>query len=154
MILSDHIARLIEEMLEEGGGSTEVRRNDLAAKIGCVPSQINYVITSRFTPERGYVVESRRGGGGYVRIRKVMMHRNEFLMHFYQSIGTQINTETATFYLSALQEKEFITPREARLIATTLSDSALAKVNRAERGILRADLIKSVILQILTDLEG
>ena len=55
MILSDHIARLIEEMLEEGGGSTEVRRNDLAAKLGCVPSQINYVITSRFTPERGYV---------------------------------------------------------------------------------------------------
>ena len=68
MILSDHIARLIEEMLEEGGGSAEVRRNDLAAQIGCVPSQINYVITSRFTPEHGYVTESRRGGGGYIRI--------------------------------------------------------------------------------------
>ena len=64
MLLSDHIARLINEMLEEGGGQAEVRRNDLAAKLGCVPSQINYVITSRFTPERGYVTESRRGGGG------------------------------------------------------------------------------------------
>ena len=154
MLLSQRIAEMLEEMLEESGGELSIVRNELASRLGCVPSQINYVITSRFTPERGYVVESRRGGGGYVRIRKVMMHRNEFLMHFYQSIGTQINTETATFYLSALQEKEFITPREARLIATTLSDSALAKVNRAERGILRADLIKSVILQILTDLEG
>ena len=154
MLLSQRIAEMLEEMLEESGGELSIVRNELASRLGCVPSQINYVITSRFTPERGYVVESRRGGGGYVRIRKVMMHRNEFLMHFYQSIGTQINTETATFYLSALQEKEFITPREARLVATTLSDSALAKVNRAERGILRADLIKSVILQILTDLEG
>ena len=154
MLLSQRIAEMLEEMLEESGGELSIVRNELASRLGCVPSQINYVITSRFTPERGYVVESRRGGGGYVRIRKVMMHRNEFLMHFYQSIGTQINTETATFYLSALQEKEFITPREARLIATTLSDSALAKVNRTERGILRADLIKSVILQILTDLEG
>ena len=71
MILSDHIAKLIEQMLEDGGGTTEVRRNDLAAKIGCVPSQINYVITSRFTPERGYVTESRRGGGGYIRIVRV-----------------------------------------------------------------------------------
>ena len=154
MLLSQRIAEMLEEMLEDSGGELSIVRNELASRLGCVPSQINYVITSRFTPERGYVVESRRGGGGYVRIRKVMMHRNEFLMHFYQSIGTQINTETATFYLSALQEKEFITPREARLIATTLSDSALAKVNRTERGILRADLIKSVILQILTDLEG
>ena len=87
MILSDHIARLIEEMLEEGGGTTEVRRNDLAAKIGCVPSQINYVITSRFTPERGYVTESRRGGGGYIRIVKKQMHKNEYLMHFFHAIG-------------------------------------------------------------------
>ena len=154
MLLSQRIAEMLEEMLEESGGELSIVRNELASRLGCVPSQINYVITSRFTPERGYVVESRRGGGGYVRIRKVMMHRNEFLMHFYQSIGSQINTETATFYLSALQEKGFISPREARLIATTFSDSALAKVNRAERGILRADLIKSVILQILTDLEG
>jgi transcriptional regulator CtsR len=75
-------------------------------------------------------------------------------MHFYQSIGTTINLESAAFYLSALREKGFISPREERLVAATLSDSALAKVAREERGILRADLIKTVILQILTDLEG
>lgn len=154
MLLSQRIAEMLEEMLEESGGELSIVRNELASRLGCVPSQINYVITSRFTPERGYVVESRRGGGGYVRIRKVMMHRNEFLMHFYQSIGNRINPETANFYLSALQEKGFITAREARLVATTISDTALAKINREERGLLRADLIKSVLLQILTDLEG
>ena len=154
MLLSQKIAQMLEEMLEESGGELSIVRNELASRLGCVPSQINYVITSRFTPERGYVVESRRGGGGYIRIRKVMMHRNEFLMHFYHAIGAQINLETASFYLSALQEKGFLTARESRLIAATLSDSALTKVAREERGILRADTMKSVILQILTDLEG
>ena len=104
MMLSQRIAEMLEEMLEEAGGELSIVRNEMASRLGCVPSQINYVITSRFTPERGYVVESRRGGGGYVRIRKVLMHRNEFLMHFYQSIGDQVNLETAAFYLSALQE--------------------------------------------------
>ena len=87
MVLSDHIARLIEEMLEEGNGQAEVRRNDLAARIGCVPSQINYVITSRFTPERGYVTESRRGGGGYIRIVRVPMTKSSYLMHFFHAVG-------------------------------------------------------------------
>ncbi len=154
MMLSQRIAQMLEEMLEESGGELSIVRNELANRLGCVPSQINYVITSRFTPERGYVVESRRGGGGYVRIRKVVMHRNEFLMHFYQSIGDRINLETASFYLTALQEKGLLTPRETRLLATTLSDTALSKIPREQRDLLRADLLKSMILQILTDLEG
>ena len=64
MVLSQEIARLIEQMLEEAHGELSIGRNELADRFGCVPSQINYVITSRFTPERGYLVESRRGGGG------------------------------------------------------------------------------------------
>ena len=66
-MLADQIAKLIEEMLEEGGGSLDLRRNEMAAALGCVPSQISYVITSRFTPERGYIIESHRGGGGHIR---------------------------------------------------------------------------------------
>lgn len=61
MLISDSIAKLIEEMLKDGGGQLEIRRNDLAGRVGCAPSQINYVITSRFTPERGYLIESRQG---------------------------------------------------------------------------------------------
>ena len=68
MLLSDTIASFIDQMLNDCGGTLEIKRNDLAKKLGCVPSQINYVVASRFTPERGYLIESRRGGGGYIRI--------------------------------------------------------------------------------------
>ena len=70
MRISDEITAYILHMLENADdGEAELRRNELAEELGCVPSQINYVLTSRFTPEQGYVVESRRGGGGYIRIR-------------------------------------------------------------------------------------
>ncbi|MBQ6932674.1 MAG: CtsR family transcriptional regulator, partial [Clostridia bacterium] len=70
MNISNTIAKLIMDMLEADGGSAEMQRNELAQLVGCVPSQINYVISSRFTPEQGYIVESRRGGGGYIRITR------------------------------------------------------------------------------------
>ena len=124
MILSDHIARLIEEMLEEGGGTTEVRRNDLAAKIGCVPSQINYVITSRFTPERGYVTESRRGGGGYIRIVRIKMTKSEYLMHFFQAIGQTLDENEGKAYLKNLIERGIMTEREARIAAQARTSCA------------------------------
>ena len=154
MLLSQRIAEMLEEMLEESGGELSIVRNELAGRLGCVPSQINYVITSRFTPERGYVVESRRGGGGYIRIRKIAMSQNDFLMHFYQAIGMRLDRESAGYFLTALVEKSIITPREARLLAATFSDSALAKLDRRERDFLRADLMKNTILQILSDKEG
>ena len=74
-MLADSIAKLIEEMLESGGGQLELKRNEMANQLGCVPSQISYVITSRFTPERGYIIESRRGGGGCIRIIRKQMHK-------------------------------------------------------------------------------
>ena len=80
MSLSNQIARMILDMLNDEG-TTEIQRNELAQSIGCVPSQINYVIASRFTPEQGYIVESRRGGGGYIRIRRVTMDPQRMLMH-------------------------------------------------------------------------
>lgn len=68
MRISDSVANYILQMLNDENGIAEIQRNELANTLGCVPSQINYVITSRFTPEQGYIVESRRGGGGYIRI--------------------------------------------------------------------------------------
>ena len=68
---SDRIARFILDALESADGTAELQRSSLADRFGCVPSQINYVIATRFSPERGYMVESRRGGGGYIRITRV-----------------------------------------------------------------------------------
>lgn len=151
MILSDHIARLIEEMLEEGGGSTEVRRNDLAAKIGCVPSQINYVITSRFTPERGYVTESRRGGGGYIRIVRIQMTKNEYLMHFFQAIGAALDENEAKAYLKNLIEHGVMTEREARIAAQAMSQSALDKCPAEKRPAVRADILRHILMLLMMD---
>ncbi len=153
MILSQKIAMLIEEMLEEAGGELSLVRNEFATRLGCVPSQINYVITSRFTPERGYVVESRRGGGGYIRIRKVAMDRDRYLMHFYQSISDRIDADSARYFLEELARQEVLTPREAKIIFASLSNGALKHVSPEGRDTVRAQIFKHVLLQILSESE-
>ena len=149
MVLSDHIARLIEEMLEEGGGQAEVRRNDLAARIGCVPSQINYVITSRFTPEKGYVTESRRGGGGYIRIVRVPMTKSSYLMHFFHAIGETLEENEAKACLKDLADAGVLTPREANLAMASMSQKALDKVPPEIRSAVRADVMRHVLMMLM-----
>ena len=98
MNISNIIASMIQDMLENDG-YTEIQRNELAQKIGCVPSQINYVISSRFTPEHGYIVESRRGGGGYIKITRASYDRNSLKMHLINSIGQSLNENTCRAHL-------------------------------------------------------
>ena len=149
MLISDSIAKLIEQMLDDGDGLVELRRNDLASRLGCVPSQINYVITSRFTPERGYITESRRGGGGYIRIVRVNMSADEYLMHFFHAIGDSIDENEARAYLVNLRDKGVINDREARLVWASLSDGALEKTPKEEKNRIRADILRHVILTLL-----
>ena len=92
MGISDIIAGFIQQELEEAGGALELQRSDLAQRFNCVPSQINYVMSTRFSPERGYIVESRRGGGGYIRITRVQVDRQTLLMHVINSIGGTLIT--------------------------------------------------------------
>ena len=120
-MLSDVIEQMLLEMLREEGGSLELKRNDLAQRLGCVPSQINYVITSRFTPEKGYVIESRRGGGGYVRITKKVFHKDEYLMHLFCSVGDTIDHKTAGLYILDMVERRLLTAREGKIVNTILS---------------------------------
>lgn len=149
MLLTDHIARLIEEMLEEGGGSTEVRRNDLAARVGCVPSQINYVITSRFTPERGYTIESRRGGGGYIRIVRVPMTKNEYLMHVFHAVGDVLTENEGRAFLANLFEYGALTDREARLCSQMMAQGAIEKCPADSRDALRADMMRHMLMLLM-----
>lgn len=141
MLMSDIIANMIEEMLREGNGELELRRNDLAGRIGCVPSQINYVITSRFTPERGYMIESRRGGGGYVRITKVQMTRDEYLMHLFQGVGSALELSSAKVFVNALYDKELITQRERNIIASVFAIPMTDEV--------RADMMRQILLALM-----
>ena len=86
MKMSDVIADFIGEMLSNGGGVAELQRKSLADRFSCVPSQINYVIETRFTPENGYLVESQRGGGGFIRIIRLLDDLNETLLYSIQSL--------------------------------------------------------------------
>ena len=149
MTLSDYIASIIEEMLDEGGGSAEMKRNDLATKLGCVPSQINYVITSRFTPERGYVIESRRGGGGYIRIVRKQLSQNDYLMHFFHAIGDSISEAEATAFIRNLLGAGIITEREAALVGAASSDRSLSDAPPESKNNIRADILRHIILTLL-----
>lgn len=148
-MLTDQIAKLIEEMLEESGGALELQRNELAQSLGCVPSQISYVITSRFTPERGYLTESRRGGGGCIRIVRKQMHRDEYLMHFFHAIGNTLEEGEANAYLRNLRDNNIITPREAVIVSRAISASALSDVVPTGRATVRAQIFKHVLLSLM-----
>ena len=148
-MLADQIAKMIEEMLEEAGGSLELQRNEMAGRLGCVPSQISYVITSRFTPERGYVIESRRGGGGHIRIVRKQMHRDEYLMHFFCAVGDAIEENEAKAYLLNLLNENIFTPREAAMVGAALSNAALQNVMPEGRAAVRARIFRHVLLSLV-----
>lgn len=148
MRMSDLVAQYIMEMLEEQNGSAEIRRNELAGNLGCVPSQINYVITSRFTPEQGYIVESRRGGGGYIRISRVKMDKGTALMHIINSVGDTIDKTTAEVMLNNMLQRQLLDMQSARLIAAALSDRTLSHIEQDRRDTVRADLFKNMLLTL------
>ena len=148
MRMSDLVAQYIIEMLDRENGSAEIQRNELAGNLGCVPSQINYVITSRFTPEKGYIVESRRGGGGFIRISRVKMDRGTALMHIINSIGTILDKASAESMLKNMLQRDMIELTSARLIASALSDRTLTNVEQSKRDAVRADLFKNMLLTL------
>jgi len=144
--MSDLIADFIGEMLQESDGLAELQRSELANRFGCVPSQINYVISTRFSPERGYLVESRRGGGGYIRIKRVEIDPMQLVMHTVNAIGDNLDVHTAEAFLQNLLDGEAIAPEQIRTMAAALGDAALRPVPRMMRGPLRASILKQMLL--------
>lgn len=142
------IEQMILQLLSDEG-TAEIQRNELASRIGCVPSQINYVITSRFTPEQGFIVESRRGGGGYIRIRRVRLDRGQALMHIINGVGQSLDGETARVFLSNLCSSGLISKEAGRLMAAAMTDRAYAGIPPEERQALRASVFKQMLLSLL-----
>ena len=148
-MLADQIARMIEEMLEEAGGSLELQRNEMAGRLGCVPSQISYVLSSRFTPERGYIIESRRGGGGCIRIVRKQMHRNEYLMHFFYAIGEELDEQEARAYVQNLLGNGILSAREGNMILSAVCEGALSDITPEGRRKVRANIFKHILLSLM-----
>ncbi len=148
MNISNIIATMIQEMIENEG-YTEIQRNELAQKIGCVPSQINYVISSRFTPEHGYIVESRRGGGGYIKITRATVDRNSIKMHIINSIGNMLSENVCRAHLKNLYENDIIDEKTVKIFLSALTGNAYRDIPREYGDIIRASVFKQMILNIL-----
>ena len=147
MRMSDLITQQIIKMLNESGANTaEIQRNEFANSIGCAPSQINYVLSSRFTPEHGYIIESRRGGGGYIRIRRVVLNHTSALMHIINSLGDTVDPMTTRIVIENCIDSGIITTAVARLIAAAVSGTVLQSVPVENRDALRAALLKQLLL--------
>ena len=144
--ISNLIAEFIAETLKESGGLAELQRAELASRFGCVPSQINYVIATRFSPEHGYIVESRRGGGGYIRIRRILADPKQLVMHTVNAIGADLDARTAEAFLQNLLDTGTLAPDLVRMMAVALGDSALRPVPQLMRNALRASILKQMLL--------
>ena len=151
---SDLIANFILGMLEDEGGSAELQRSNLAEKFRCVPSQINYVISTRFSPEHGYLVESRRGGNGYIRITRVQATPKALIMHTVNAVGDAISPRTVAAFVSNLLDTGAVDERTATLILTAVSDNALRPIAPEHRDIVRASIFKQLLVAVLADTDG
>ena len=127
MRLSDSIEQFIKELLNEEAPEVELKRNELAEYFGCAPSQINYVLATRFSPDHGYLTESRRGGGGYIRIVRVVQTGSQRLMYLVNDrIGDSLGEEECLRLISQLKDQRIVTADEAALMASAVSTRALA----------------------------
>ena len=151
--LSDSIERFIKELMCEEA-HIELRRNELAQHFGCAPSQINYVLATRFSVDHGYIIESRRGGGGYVRIVR-MQERAEgnLLEALLKRVGNSVDEDTAGAIITHLTDLKLITGNEAALMRSAVSRNALALPISA-KDVLRAAVLRNMLVQVFRNIEG
>lgn len=148
--LSDIIEEFIKGMIEESQkNELEIGRNELANQFSCAPSQINYVLTTRFTVDKGYYIESKRGGGGYIRIRRVQIVEHQPLRKIINDkIADSLTYDGANQIINGLLEAEIITEREGGLMKTAVNDRTLSSCLE-NKNKLRADILKSLIMVVL-----
>ena len=147
MRMSDIIEEFIKELFDEENEQIEIQRNELAEKFNCVPSQINYVISTRFKPSQGYYVESRRGGGGHILIKKVNNTKSDYLMHIINNIGDELTVLDVDILINDLLTYDFITPKEAKLLKVATSDNVL-RLGQDIKDSVRARIFKNMLLNI------
>ena len=147
MRISDIIEEFIKDLFDEGNEAIEIQRNELAEQFNCVPSQINYVISTRFKPSQGYYWESRRGGGGHITIRKVNNSKTDYMMHIINNIGKEITANEVDILLSDFLTYNIITAQEAKLLKVATSDNVLG-LGKEIKDQVRARIFKNMLLNI------
>lgn len=147
-ILSDIIEKFIKELLDESD-DIQIKRNELANFFNCAPSQINYVLTTRFNLDNGYYIESKKGGGGYIKIIKLNLDKNSYIDNIiYQKISDEISYNNSKQIVSNLLEREIITNREAKLIITAIDDKSINVPIEGIKDRIRANILKNILMSI------
>lgn len=146
MRMSDIIEEFIKELFDEAD-SIEIQRNELAEQFNCVPSQINYVIATRFKPSQGYYVESRRGGGGHITIKKVSTTKSDYIMHIINNIESEITSNEVDILISDFLTYDIIEPKEAKLLKVATSDNVL-QLDKDTKDKVRARILKNMLLNL------
>ncbi|MCX7883710.1 MAG: CtsR family transcriptional regulator [Caloramator sp.] len=148
--LSDIIENFIKEMLENNDKNyLEIQRNELANLFNCAPSQINYVLTTRFTVNRGYYIESKRGGGGCIKITKINIDKNDYIREaIWNNIGDEVTQQEAEGYIDIFEERGFITEREAKLMKSVINDKTL-NLSSEIRDLIRAQILKTMLITMI-----
>ncbi|MCL6560466.1 MAG: CtsR family transcriptional regulator [Firmicutes bacterium] len=148
--LSDEIEKYIKALLAKSPtGQVEIRRNSLAVYFNCVPSQINYVLATRFTLRHGFYVESRRGGGGFLRISKLQPgNREELAREIIGYIGETVSSSEAVAVVERLEMEGLLSPREAILVRAAVS-TGLMKETTPVRNRMRAAILKAIVGAVL-----
>ena len=149
MKMSDVIENFIQDLFDQEN-IVELKRNELASHFNCVPSQINYVIQTRFTTDRGYIVESRRGGGGHIKITRISMNRNEAIRHAIKVIGQSLDMMSAEGILNTLYINDALSSDQAKLVLTACSNNALSPIWDPDlKNKTRASIFKNLMLMFI-----
>lgn len=148
-VLSDTIEEFIKELMSEYEDRVDLQRNELAQHFNCAPSQINYVLATRFTPDRGYITESRRGGGGYIRVVRMRVDKTDQLFLLVTNrIGEQISARDAGDIISRLIETSVVSKNEGALMLAAVSGKAL-NMPLVLKDAVRASVLKQMVLVLL-----
>ncbi len=150
MRISDVIEAFIKDLLETEDEYIEIQRNELAEKFNCVPSQINYVISTRFRPSQGYYVESKRGGGGHIKIKKINITKTNYLMHIVTSLEESLTMQEVGILISNLLSSGLIQEKEAKLLKVATSDNIL-NIPKEYKDKLRANIFRNMLLNLVED---
>ena len=150
MRLSDTIEQFIKELLTQEEQGVELKRNELAEYFGCAPSQINYVLATRFTLDDGYVIESRRGGGGYIRILRVVSDRGQQLSYLInERIGDSIDEASAGRLIGQLVDQTTISPEVGGVMRSAVSGAALSiPIPDQLKDAIRARTLKTMLTTV------
>jgi len=141
---SDHIEAYIKAILEQSG-MVELQPSHLQDTFQVVPSQINYVIKTRFTESRGYLVESKRGGGGYIRIGRIeFSNHHEMLRDLLYSVGEEVSQVVFEDVLRLLFEQDLLTSQEMNLLVAMAPDRILGE----EANLIRANMLKQLLQEV------